>query len=155
MKKIHFSTVIDAPPKAVWEAMLGRETFKDWTAEFAEGSYFEGSWEKGEKIRFLISSGEGMSSMIAENRPHEFLSIKHLGHIKDGVEDTESESVRSWAPAFENYTFSKVGNSTKVVVDMDVTPDFEAYMQKTWPKALARLKAIAEKPLAKTGKNPC
>lgn len=85
-----------------------------------------------------------MTSVIAENRPHEFLSIRHLGIIKDGVEDTESEEARSWAPAFENYTFSASGTSTELAVDMDVTPEFEEYMVETWPKALAKLKAISE-----------
>ncbi len=97
-----------------------------------------------ERIRFLSPDGCGMTSVIAENRPHEFLSIRHLGIIKDGVEDTESEEARSWAPAYENYSFSASGTATELAVDMDVTPEFEEYMVKTWPKALAKLKAISE-----------
>lgn len=27
---------------------------------------------------------------------------------------------------------------------MDVTPEFESFMEKTWPKALAKLKEICE-----------
>jgi hypothetical protein len=33
---------------------------------------------------------------------------------------------------------------TEVKVDMDVTPEFEAYMEQTWPKALAKLKMTCE-----------
>lgn len=144
MKTLHFTTLIHASRGAVWNAMLAPETYKMWTAEFCEGSYFEGSWAKGERIRFLSPDGCGMTSVIAENRPHEFLSIRHLGIIKDGVEDTESEEARSWAPAYENYSFSASGTSTELAVDMDVTPEFEEYMAKTWPKALDKLKAISE-----------
>lgn len=144
MKTLHFSITIDAPRERVWDTMLGSDTYRIWTAPFAEGSYFEGSWAKGEKIRFLGPSGEGMSSVIAENRRHEFVSIKHLGMIKDGVEDTESDSVKQWAGMLENYTFTSKGASTEVRVDMDVTSDFEDYMNDTWPRALAALKALCE-----------
>ncbi len=144
MKTLHFSMLIAARPKVVWEAMLGLDTYKVWTAEFTEGSSFEGSWSEGQTIRFMAHDGSGMTSVIAKSRPYEFISIKHLGHIKDGVEDTQSDAVRSWEPSFENYTFSNVGTSTEVKVDIDVPPEFEVYMRNTWPKALARLKTICE-----------
>lgn len=144
MKTLHFTTIIKARPEDVWGVMLSPDTYRIWTAEFTEGSYFEGSWAAGQRIRFLAADGSGMVSVIAENRPHEFLSIKHLGYIKDGVEDTESEAVGSWAPAFENYSFSDVGSGSELRVDMDVTADFEDYMAEIWPRALAKLKAITE-----------
>jgi uncharacterized protein YndB with AHSA1/START domain len=144
MKTLQFNITIKADRKTVWDTMLSPETYRLWTAEFAEGSYFEGSWAAGARIRFLVPSGSGMTSIIAENRPWEYLSIKHLGYINNGVEDTESESVRSWAPAFENYSLSEDGAATELNVAMQVTPEFEDYMVKTWPKALAKLKAICE-----------
>jgi len=144
MKTLHFTTLIHATPERVWNAMLAPETYESWTAEFSEGSYYEGSWAKGERIRFLSPDGCGITSVIAENRPHQFLSIRHLGIIHDGVEDTESEEARKWTPAYENYTFSATGASTTLEVDMDVTPEYEEYMTNTWPKALAKLKAICE-----------
>jgi uncharacterized protein YndB with AHSA1/START domain len=144
MKRLHFETSIDAPRKDVWKAMLEREGYRKWTAEFLEGSDYEGSWEKGEAIRFIAPDGGGMSAVIAENRPYEFVSIKHIGFIKDGTEDTDSEDVRKWAPAFENYTLSEVGGSTKVEVDLDVSPEWEQTMAEKWPKALAKLKEISE-----------
>lgn len=85
-----------------------------------------------------------MVAEIAENRPNEFISIRHLGFIAKGVEDTESESVRTWAPAYENYTFEQVPEGTRVVIDQDVTDEFESYMNEAWPKALARLKSLCE-----------
>jgi len=144
MKTLHFATVIRASRETVWDVMLAPDTFRLWTAEFVEGSYYEGSWGQGARIRFLAPDGNGMVSVIAENRPHEFLSIKHIGYVKDGVEDTESEMVRSWAPAYENYTLSDAGDATELAVDNDVTPEFEEYMTKVWPLALARLKTLCE-----------
>lgn len=86
-----------------------------------------------------------MSSVIAESRPHEYVSIKHIGEIANGIEDTTSERVRALAPAFENYKFLTVGDDTEVQVSLDITPEHEKYMLDTWPKALATLKSICER----------
>ena len=144
VKRAQFSTLISAPPAVVVEVMTGPESYRDWTSVFTEGSCYEGSWNEGERIRFLTPSGDGMVAEIAEHRPNEFISIRHIGVVQNGVEDTESEAVRAWAPAYENYTFEAVGEGTRVVVDQDVTAEYEDYMQKTWRDALARLKALCE-----------
>lgn len=46
---------------------------------------------------------------------------------KGGVEDTESEEVRSRAPSFEDTTFSAAGSSTEIDVAVVVTPAFEEH----------------------------
>jgi uncharacterized protein YndB with AHSA1/START domain len=150
MKKMHFSTVIQAPRERVWELMLAPDSYREWTAAFCEGSTYEGSWTPGSRIRFLTPAGEGMVAEVAENRRGEFVSIKHLGAIaKDGTEDTTSEAVRAWAPAFENYRFVDHGNgATEVQVEMDTLPNYEQFMQDTWPKALAKLKEVCEQRIA-------
>lgn len=145
MKRIHFSEFIRASRQKVWETMLADSTYRDWTSAFAEGSYYEGSWEQGKEIRFSSPEGGGMVATIAVNRPHEHLSIKHIGVItKEGAIDTESESVKKWAPAFENYRLIEKDGGTEVQIEMDSTADFECFMNDTWPKALTRLKVIAE-----------
>jgi uncharacterized protein YndB with AHSA1/START domain len=144
VKTLRFSIDIRASRQAVWETMLAPDTYRLWTAEFAPGSYFEGSWDPGARIRFLVPSGQGMVAIVAESRPQEFLSLKHIGYVKDGVEDTDSEMVQSWAPSFENYSLSYAGLATQLRVDVDVTPEFEEYMSGVWPKALAKLKALCE-----------
>ena len=143
-KRIQFPEFIASPVARVFDIMTALESYKQWTAAFADGSHFDGSWERGERIRFLGPSGDGMLAEIAENRPNEFISIKHLGVIANGVVDTESDTARAWASAYENYTFAEAAGGTRIVVDLDVTEAFEAYMQDTWPKALRRLKAICE-----------
>jgi hypothetical protein len=150
MEKLHFSTFIDAPRQKVWRTMLDDAPYREWTRAFSEGSHYIGSWEKGSEIRFLgpdPETGEegGMYSRIKENRQDEFISVEHLGIIKNGVVDTTSDEVKKWTPAFENYTFRDKDGGTEVSVDMDVDDTYKAMFEETWPKALNSLKELAEK----------
>lgn len=145
MKKLEFTETIDASPEEVWHAMLDPETYQQWTTPFGGGGTYEGGWNKGDRILFLGPGGEeGMISEIAESRPYEFVSIRHLGIIKDGVEDTESEEARKWAPAYENYTFTPKDGGTVVDVALDTVEEHEGWMRDAWPKALSMLKEVAE-----------
>ena len=144
VKRIQFATIIEAPVSHVYELMIAPESYMFWTSAFAEGSTYEGYWDQGQQIRFLSPSGDGMVAEIAENRADEFISVRHLGMIFQGVVDTDSETARAWAPAYENYSFQAVPEGTRLVVDQDVTDEFEGYMNEAWPKALARLKALCE-----------
>lgn len=145
IQRIQFTATINAPVETVERLMIGPESYKRWASAFAEGTYFEGSWEQGAKIKFLSPpSGDGMVSEIAENRKNAFISIRHLGMIANGVEDTTSDSVRAWAPAYENYTFVNVPEGTKLLIELDVLADWEQYMTEAWPKALAQLKQLCE-----------
>lgn len=145
MKTKQYTASITAPVETVWKAMLEPETYKVWTAEFAQGSSYEGSWDKGAKIRFISPSGDGMLSEIVENNLHEFISIKHIGMIINGIEDTESPEVKKWTPAYENYSFSVTDNGTTIIVDINVPDEYEKFFDETWPKALSILKQICEK----------
>lgn len=146
---MHFSIYIGAPKEKVWDTMLDRATYRQWTKAFNETSDYKGSWDKGAEIRFLGTDEQGrqggMYSRIKENRLHEFLSIEHLGIINDGVVDTTSEQAKGWAPAFENYTFTEKDGGTELSVDVDTTDEFKAYFEETWPKALQMLKELTEK----------
>ncbi len=150
MQKIHFSTVINAPKEKVWHAMLDDKSYREWTTAFNPGSYYKGDWSKGSKILFLGpnpdgSPGEGgMVSRIAENKPNEFLSIEHIGIVKDGVEDTTSAEAKKWTPAFENYKFKEKDGATEVLVDMDSADEYVEMFQGMWPTALKKLKELAE-----------
>lgn len=143
VKRIQFTEHIAAPVQRVCDLMLDPKSYTTWTSAFAEGCYFEGSWERGSRIRFLAPPGDGMVAEIAEHRPSKFISIRHLGFLMNGVEDTESEAIRAWAPAYENYTFEASSTGTTLIIDLDVPEALEG-MLEAWPKALKTLKAICE-----------
>lgn len=144
VKHIQFTAAINAPAPVVWRHITSQESYMRWTSAFADGSHFEGSWDRGSKILFLSPSGDGMVAEIAENRENEFISIRHLGFIANGVEDTTSEAIQAWAPAYENYTFLAVPEGTRIVVDQDVAAEWEEHMNEAWPKALLLLKELCE-----------
>ncbi len=143
-RRIQFSIDIAAPVAQVYRLMLDPQNYREWTRPFAEGCYFEGSWQEGEQIRFLAPGGDGMLSEIAVNRPGEFVSIRHLGCIYKGVADTDSDAARSWAQAYENYSFITHGSGTRLVIDQDANAEFEQYLTEAWPRALELLKALCE-----------
>lgn len=143
-RRIQFTINIKAPVSVVWQHVTSPESYRQWTSPFAEGSHFQGKWDSGAKILFLGPNGDGMVSEIAECRVNEFISIRHLGFIANGVEDTVSEAVRAWAPAFENYKFLSTKEGTNMIVDQDVSAEWEEYISQAWPKALDILKMLSE-----------
>ena len=161
MKKLQFKVSINAPADRIYDVMLGinnKSTYEEWTSLFNPTSTYEGSWDKGSKILFIgvDEKGEkgGMVSRIAENIPHQFVSIQHYGLLKADQEITEGPEVEKWANGFENYTFEENNartddpverGTTTVTVDLDTTDDFVDYMNQTYPKALDKLKELCEK----------
>lgn len=150
MQKIHHTIHINAPREKVWDTMLNKDTYQVWTKPFNPTSSFEGTWEQGTDMKFIgvDENGQnmgGMYSRVKENRPHEFISIEHLGMITDGVIDTTSEEVKKWTPAFENYTFTPVEGGTEVSIELDSPDEYAPMFEEMWPKALQILKELAEK----------
>lgn len=143
-KRIEFTAMIKAPAHVVWQHVTDPESYAQWTSAFADGSHFRGSWEAGARILFLGPNGNGMVSEIAEIRCNEFISIRHLGFISNGVEDTTSEAISKWAPAFENYTFIPTPDGTRFVVDQEVAAEWEEDIRQAWPKALELLTSLCE-----------
>lgn len=147
MEKMTFNTSINASRETVWAILWSDDTYPDWTSAFCEGSHAVTDWQKGSKVLFLDGKGSGMVSRVAENRPNEYMSFEHLGEVKNGVEDTESEQVKTWAGAHENYTLKTVNNQTELLVEMDsgnIPEEFKSFFLKTWPQAIDKIKALAE-----------
>lgn len=145
MEKQTFRISIDAPREKVWDTLWNDETYREWTSVFSPGSRAETDWKEGSKVLFLNGEGDGMISRISVTRPPEFLSFEHLGEVSKGVEDLESERVKLWAGATENYTLRPLDGKTEVTVELDVTDEFKDYFRETWPRALDKLKSIAER----------
>jgi len=149
MEKLHFSISINAPKEKVWDTMLNDDTYREWTSVFnPSGSYFLGDWSEGSEIRFIGTETDGkvsgMLSRIKENRKYEFLSIQHLGEIIKGELKPWTDQEMAGKEFFENYTFKQSGDITEVMVDIDTNEEYKGMFEETWPKALEKLKSLAE-----------
>lgn len=144
MKDLAFSIDIAAPAARVWDCMFDPIAYRDWTSAFAEGSYFEGVWEAGRRLRFLDPQGFGMEAVVDDCLPHQRLSLRLVGEIKDGRPVADSPLHQN--PARESYLFAAApGGGTRLAVQLQAWDDgFLAFLNDTWPVALQRLKALAE-----------
>ena len=145
MKKLNFSTRINAPREKVWNVLWDDATYRAWASAFADGSYAKtDNWKEGTKVLFLGPTGDGMVSMVAKNKQNEYMSFKHLGEVKKGIEDIASEGGKGWAGAMENYTLKEENGKTTLEVEMDSTDEFSEYFSNTWPRALEKVKELSE-----------
>jgi hypothetical protein len=144
MNRLSFSIMIHAPKDDIWRTLLADSTYRKWTSVFEEGSYAATDWKEGSKALFLTPSGNGMVSRIVAHRPKELLIIQHLGTVKNGMEDTAGADAKGWAGAIESYTLWEANGSHILTVEMDVKEEYRSFFQDRWPKALGKLKEIAE-----------
>jgi uncharacterized protein YndB with AHSA1/START domain len=145
MEKMKFSVSINAPKEKVWQTLWNDASYRKWTSAFMEGSHaVTDNWKEGSKVLFVDPKGNGMVSTVAANKPNEFMSFKHLGEVKNGVEDTTSDKVKGWAGAMENYTLKGTNGKTELQVEMDINDEFKDYFVNTFPKALDKVKEEAE-----------
>lgn len=147
MEKLTFSTVINATKEKVWNTMLEKYSYEEWTTAFHEGSTYEGAWEEGSEMKFIGPNDDGtvggMYALIAASRPYEFVSIKHLGELRG--EEKIPWPVVEGEEGYENYTFSEVVGGTEVTVDLMVPAEWKDVFADMWPRALQKLKEVAER----------
>lgn len=146
MSARHYGVDIAAPVARVWDCMLDPLSYRDWTRAFCEGSYYEGRWQAGERLRFLDPQGNGMEAVVDECAPHARVALRLVGELRDGRPLADSALLRE--PAHEAYAFTpRADGGTRLDVQlhgMDACLDF---LDSAWPLALQRLKALAETPL--------
>jgi uncharacterized protein YndB with AHSA1/START domain len=144
LKKINFSTNINATKEKVWNALWDDENYKAWTAAFATGSQAITDWQEGSKILFTDGKGDGMLCTIAKKITNEFISFKFNGEVKNYVEIPADEKTSPWVNGHENYTLTEENAVTILAVEMMVTEEMLNYFNNTFPEALQLVKEIAE-----------
>jgi len=144
MEKLKFSIGIKAPKEKVWNILWNDETYRKWTSVFSEGSYAVTDWKEGSKVLFLGGEGNGMYSVISKAKPNEFMSFKHLGVIKNSIEQPLDEESKKWSGALENYSLEEKNGLTELKVEMDMAEDHKSYFNETFPKALQKVKELSE-----------
>lgn len=105
----------------------------------------QSDWKEGGITYFYSGEGDGMISTIESlNEPQEVI-FKHLGMIKDGKEDTESDEVKAWSGALEKYLLFDLDGITQLHVEVDIQPEYAEFINKGFDQGLAMVKHLAEK----------
>jgi uncharacterized protein YndB with AHSA1/START domain len=147
MEKKQFTITINAPREKIWNILWNDATFPQWTSVFSEGSHAKSDWKKGSKVLFIDGKGDGVASTIVENIPNECMIFRNEGTVKNGKEDQEfnSELHSDWAGSMEAWTLHDSHGKTEISLDIDIVDEHMEYFTETVPKALQKLKEIAEK----------
>lgn len=53
METLIFDFQISATPEKVWSVLWDDTTYRQWTSEFTEGSFYQGTLEENSMVKFL------------------------------------------------------------------------------------------------------
>lgn len=142
MKKLQFSVDIAATKEKVWSTLWQDETFRDWANIIDEGTYMEGELKEGNEIQFISSvNGYGVTSLVEKLVPGEFLLLRHHA---DTQEVGKQEREKQWTGGTESYSLVEKDGTTTVAVAFDVPLELEEYFDVNYPRALERVRVLAE-----------
>ena len=143
MQKQHFSIEIKATRERIWNILWEDKAFRDWGNIIDEGQYMVGEMKEGNEVQFISSvSRYGVMSLIEKLVPDEFVSFRQIADTKDsGKREREKE----WTGGTESYSLVENNNITTLRVNIDVPPGQEETFKVRFPKALERVKFLAEK----------
>ena len=143
MKEMQFSIEIHATKERVWDTLWQDETLRQWAGIIDPGTYMVGDLKEGNEIQFISSAnGYGVTSVVEKLVTGEFLLLRHRA---DTQEDGKREREKEWTGGEERYSLAEKDGTTTVTVAFDVPSKMEEYFTVNYPKALERVKVLAER----------
>lgn len=145
METLNYEIHINAPIQKVWDLLWNPETYPKWTQFFAPDSQMKTDWQIDGKTYFTDKNGDGMVSTIESlEKPREVV-FKHLGMIKNGIEDTESKEVKEWSGCQEKYFLRSIDeNTTELRAITHINGEYEEFMNAGFKQGFEILKNLAE-----------
>lgn len=142
MDNKEFVIEIAAPPEKVWNVLWDDATFRDWASNIDEGIHLIGEIVEGASVQFVSGeNGYGVTSVIETLVPNELILFRH---ITDTIEGGTQEREKEWTGGTERYALTEHNGTTLLKVRMDIPPSQEETMNIRVPKALERVRALAE-----------
>ena len=139
---MQFSIEIEAPKEKVWQTLWEDKTFRDWGSIIDEGQYMEGVLAEGSEVQFISSEGLGVTSFVEKLIPYEYVAFKQVADTMDsGKEEREKE----WTGGTESFELTEKNGITNLIVKIDIPLGLEEIFKDRFPKALERVKILAEK----------
>lgn len=144
LRKHTYQVEIKASPEKIWNVMWNDSSYRKWTSVFSEGSYFKGELKQGGRVHFLTPEGSGVYAVIVLFSPYSNILFKHIGEVVNFAEHPVDDATEKWTGAFENYIIKDMGNTTILVAEIDLSPDYIAFFNEAFPKGLEKIKELAE-----------
>lgn len=142
MQKLFFEIQIDAPPEKVWDVLWSDITYRQWTTAFTEGSFYQGTFEEGNIVKFLDPNNDGMFSRVEKSIPSKEIKFLHLGEIYGGVEKEQN-----WGDATEAYFLEETETGTVLKIEINTPDEFKSFFEEKFPTALGIVKNLSENQL--------
>lgn len=143
MKEMQFSIEIHATKGRIWDTLWQDETFRLWAGLIDPGTYMKGELQVGNEVEFISAeNGYGVTSLVEKLVVDEFLLLRHHA---DTQEEGKQEREKQWTGGAESYKLTEKDGTTTLTVTFDVPPELEEYFKTNYPKALERVKVLAER----------
>jgi uncharacterized protein YndB with AHSA1/START domain len=142
MKKMQFSVEIQATKEKVWNTLWQDKTLRQWADIIDPGTHMVGDLKEGNEIQFISGNGYGVTSMVEKLTPGEFLLLRHTADTK---ENGKQQREKQWTGGKESYSLAEEDGITTLTGVFDVPPELEEYFRDSYPKALERIKVLAER----------
>lgn len=143
MNELQFTITINTPKETVWNTLWNDETFREWAGLIDPGTYMVGELKAGNEVQFISAeNGYGVTSLVAELVPNEYLLLKHQADTQD---TGEREREKEWTGGEEKYNLIEENGVTTLTVAFGVPTELEEYFSVNYPKALERVKELAER----------
>lgn len=139
---MQFQVEINTSREKVWDTLWQDETFRQWAGLIDPETYMVGEMKEGNEVQFIsAANGYGVTSLVEKLMPGEFLLLRHQADTQDtGKQEREKE----WTGGNESYLLTEKDGATALTVAFDVPPELEEEFKISYPKALERVKVLAE-----------
>ena len=138
MELLTYEVEINAEPEKVWSVLWGDITYRQWTTAFTEGSFYEGTLEEGNIIRFFDPKQNGMYSRVEKVIPNQEIKFLHLGEIYEGIEVPQD-----WGEATESYVLEENDTGTLLKTIIQTPAEFKDFFEEKFPKARGIIKHLS------------
>ncbi len=145
METLKYQIEINAPAEKVWDVLWNEKTYSQWTYFFSPDSVMQTDWKVGGKTYFTDSGRQnGMVSTISRIQEPEYLVFEHIGELRDGVEDVDSEKVKVWKGCQEAYYLEQNEGKTTLKVEVEIDSSHKEMMDNGFLKGLEIIKKLSE-----------
>lgn len=141
MKELQFQVEIHASREKVWDTLWQDGTFREWAGIIDPGTHMIGELKEGNEIQYISGNGYGVTSLVEKCVAGELLLLRHSADTQD---NGTRERAKEWTGGEESYRLVEKDGVTTLTFVCGVPDEMEEYFKLNYPKALERVKVLAE-----------